>query len=162
MTEWTEDRLAAIRRGEDDEGWWQALARRVAVDYDGTLHPYSKGWTGSEPDDEPPIPGAEDFLLGLLADGYEVVIFSTRADHPEGREGIIRWFGKHMRSVFYAMRDDGTVRVTHEKPAAVAYVDDRAVPFVNGDYTAARAEVDRLAAGRPHGAAPAPPGAEHA
>lgn len=160
MTKWTEERLDAIRRGEPDDEWWAELQRTVAVDFDGTIHPYSKGWTGSEPDDEPPIPGAEQFIMRLLTDGYRVAIFSTRADHEDGCQGIIRWLGKHMRQVFYAMRDDGVVFVTAAKPAAVAYVDDRAVPLrapgPDGSWadvwTRVRNDVEALANGRAHGA----------
>lgn len=133
------------------------LGKTIAVDFDGTLHPYTRGWTGSEPDDEPPFPGAEAFLLGLLRDGYDIAIFSCRADHLDGELGIIRWLNKHMRPIFLAMRDDKRVTVTHVKPPAVAYVDDRAVVFT-GDYDSARARVDALAARGSH-AAPPPPGA---
>jgi hypothetical protein len=138
-----------------------ALGKTIGVDFDGTLHPYTNGWTGSEPDDEPPIPGALAFLEGLLADGYDVAIFSCRADHMDGEHGIIRWLRKHMPPIFYAMRDSQgkRVTVTDRKPPAIAYVDDRAVPFT-GSWDQVRFAVDQLAAGRAHGAAPPAPGAE--
>lgn len=147
--------------GAELERFVTALAKTVAVDFDGTLHPYTNGWTGSEPDDEPPIPGAEAFLQELLTDGYDIAIFSCRADHQDGRIGILNWLGKHMPDVYRHLGGWGgkTLTVTHFKPPAIAYVDDRAVPFT-GSWADARAAVDQLATGRAHGAAPPAPGAE--
>jgi hypothetical protein len=142
-----------------DEGVWERMSKTVAVDWDGTLHPYTKGWTGSEPDDEPPIPGAEDFLVGLVEAGYTVVIFSARADHLDGAQGIIRYLHKWMPRAFGALRGQGDIHVTHIKVPAIAYVDDRGVTF-RGDYDATRAAIDELAMGRAHGAAAPAPGAE--
>lgn len=164
---YTEADLDAARRGEWVQGWWDAVARTVAVDFDGVIHPYTKGWTGSEPDDEPPTPGAVEFLEQLLADGYDVVIFSTRADHPLGRLGILNWLGNYAPNVYKHLGgwEGKTLLVTHEKPAAVAYVDDRAVVFRPAEghgWTEAREAIDKLASGRPHGSgqpADPPPGA---
>lgn len=128
------------------EEFHNMASARVAVDFDGTLHPYTAGWTGSVPDDEPPMPGAREFLEALVVErGYTVVVFSARADHPEGLEGIVAWLAKYelLRYV---------IKVTHEKPAAIAYVDDRAVSFT-GDWDECLVGVDRLSQSRAHGAA---------
>lgn len=130
----------------EQERWFAGLARTVAVDFDGVLHPYTKGWIGAVPDDEPPMPGAPDFLGKLVDEGYRVVVFSTRCEREDGLAGTKAWLDKWDLSRFV---DD----VTCQKPAAVAYVDDRAVPFV-GDWSAVWDGVERLAAGRAHGAAP--------
>lgn len=125
--------------------WFDNLARTIAVDFDGVLHPYTKGWTGSTPDHEPPIEGAKTFLADLVLLGYRVVVFSTRADHAEGLEGISQWLSDHEML--------GLVNeITHTKPPAIAYVDDRAVPFV-GDWTACLRGIAKLADGPSHGAA---------
>lgn len=126
------------------EGWFNNLARTVAIDFDGVLHPYTKGWTGSVPDDEGPIPGAAATLIALRAAGYKIIVFSTRADHHEGLVGIQEWLNKWDLFMFVS-------RVTHEKPPAVAYIDDRAVSFT-GDWEHVLSEVERLANGRAHGA----------
>lgn len=119
--------------------------RTVAIDFDGVLHPYTAGWTGSVPADEGPVWGARETLVALRENGYKLVVFSTRADHHEGLIGIQEWLNKWDLFRFID-------RVTHEKPAAVAYVDDRAVSY-QGDWTWVLAEVERLAKGRAHGEA---------
>lgn len=130
---------------EEQEGWFAALAKTVAVDFDGVLHPYTEGWVGSMPADEPPTEGADEFLRTLVDAGYRIVVFSTRCDHPEGLDGTRAWLAKWglMRHV-----DD----VTCQKPAAVAYVDDRAVAFT-GNWGEVLDGIAGLAKGRPHGAA---------
>jgi hypothetical protein len=76
-------------------------------------------------------------------------VSSCRADHPEGLAGIWNWLAK------YGLRqlvDD----VTHLKPPAVAYVDDRAVacrPVGDpGEFQRVSLAIDLLAAGRHRGA----------
>lgn len=128
----------------DLKGWFATLARTIAVDFDGVLHPYTAGWVGSVPADEAPTPGALDFLDWCAVEGYRVVVFSTRADHKEGLDGIWDWLLAHKLASYVA-------DVTHAKPPAVAYVDDRAVPYV-GDWQAVREGIWVLSAGRSHGA----------
>jgi hypothetical protein len=126
------------------ERWFSILSRTVAVDFDATLHPYTDGWVGSTPADEAPILGARDFLANLkITHGYHVVVFSTRANHDEGKVGIENWL------IRYGL-DRYVDNVTCNKPPAFAYVDDRAVPF-QGDWIATMAGVIALAGGRAHG-----------
>lgn len=129
------------------------MAKTVAVDFDNTLHPYSRGWIGPEPDDEPAIEGAETFLLTLIKRGYHVVIFTTRAETQDGLHGVIRWMHKHMPRAFYEMRDNHvnkTIEISAEKPKAIAYVDDRAVVF-DGDYEQCLADIQNLDVHGPFG-----------
>lgn len=121
--------------------WFATLARTVCVDFDGTLHPYTAGWCGSVPADEPPILGAGEFLTNLHRLGYRIVIFSTRADHQDGLDGITAWMDKH-RLEYDA--------ITHEKVGAIAYVDDRAVPFT-GDWQAVLSGISALVGQSPYG-----------
>jgi hypothetical protein len=51
----------------------------IAVDFDGVIHGYSKGWADGSIYD-PPIPGVAQALQSLIDNGYEIVIFSTRCD----------------------------------------------------------------------------------
>lgn len=127
------------------ERWFAELAQTVAVDFDGVLHPYSEGWIGFAPADEPPAAGALEFLQQLNDDGYRVVVFSTRCESDEGLDATTEWLRKH--GLLHLIAD-----VTCKKVGAVAYVDDRAVVF-RGSFTDARTDVDALAKRRPSGAA---------
>jgi hypothetical protein len=93
--------------------------RVIALDFDGTLHAYERGWTGFEPED-PPTPGAREAVAELRAQGYLVVVFSCRALSTLGAMGIRSWLAKHDIAV-----DD----VTGTKPHAELYVDDRGLRF---------------------------------
>lgn len=125
--------------------WFEALSKTVAVDFDGVLHPYTQGWVGSKPDNEPPMEGAIQFLIDLKDRGYRIVVFSTRCNHPEGLTGVTDWLNEW--GLLRYIED-----ITCNKPAAVAYVDDRAVPFT-GLWNPVIDHVERLAKGRAHGAA---------
>jgi len=127
---------------EEQKGWFAALARTVAVDFDGVLHPYTEGWVGSVPADEEPVEGAREFLGRLIENGYRVVVFSARCDHEEGMAGTRAWLAKYGLMNWV---DD----VTCQKPAAVAYIDDRAVRF-RGDWNEVAEGVAELAEGRAH------------
>lgn len=101
----------------------------VCLDFDGTLHRYSRGWADGTIYD-PPIPGTAAALADMQARGWTPVICSSRTPP----EQISAW-----------LADQGLpdLAVTNVKPPAVAYVDDRAVAF-EGDWPAAVAAVDRL------------------
>lgn len=94
--------------------------KTIALDFDATLHPYSKGWVGPVPDDEPPVPGTREAVAEMRALGYRIAVFSCRALTQDGRDGIVRWCEKHGIEV-----DE----VTALKPHAQVYVDDRALRF---------------------------------
>ena len=48
----------------------------IAIDFDGVIHKYSKGWNGGVIDD--PVPGAFEFIDNLFKSGFNVFIHSTR------------------------------------------------------------------------------------
>jgi phosphoglycolate phosphatase-like HAD superfamily hydrolase len=110
----------------------------IAFDFDGTLHPYTEGWVGETPADEWPINGAVELLHDLVQQGYRIVVFSCRADSPEGKLGIEQWLDKYFLGGMVS-------EVTHIKPQAIAYVDDRAVAF-SGTYDSVRDDIERIAA----------------
>lgn len=107
----------------------------VAVDFDGVIHAYSKGWYDGTIYDEP-IPGAFDALRDLMT-RYAVFIHTTRdvssvAVWVELRSGIpvephLPLFGE--RYEFWNDRD--RLLVSNMKLPAVAYIDDRAIRFDN-------------------------------
>lgn len=113
----------------------------IAVDFDGPIHDYRHGWgDGSIYGDE--TPGAFAALRELMAID-SVYIFTSRAAAP-----VATWLTAHgfptlvdtgpTELPFWNRR--GVLLVTNRKYPAVAYVDDRAVPFT-GDWQASIAHV---------------------
>ncbi|MFJ5638679.1 hypothetical protein [Streptomyces sp. NPDC093223] len=103
----------------------------IAVDFDGVIHAYSRGWAdGSIYDD--PMPGALDGLRTLM-DQDAIFIFTTR--EPEHVAAWLSTRGFICRTdhdgPFWNQR--GQLLVTNRKLAATAYLDDRAVKFIDWD-----------------------------
>lgn len=124
---------------------------KVAVDFDGVLHDYSRGWTGYVPVGKP-IEGAIEFIKGIEDKGFEPVIFSARADTLYGEECIRTWLKKWG---FPELR-------IFPKLNCIAFVDDRGVhcdPAMGGEqdgFDWALSEVQRLADVRREYPAPLP------
>lgn len=102
----------------------------VAVDFDGVIHRYSKGWRDGSIYD-PPMPGAVEGLQALMAQ-YAVFVFTTRpaaqaAEWLAGRGFAVRVDGDPDSPEFWNAR--GVLLVANRKLPAVAYLDDRAVRF---------------------------------
>ncbi|MFP3986924.1 hypothetical protein U9R90_05355 [Streptomyces sp. E11-3] len=101
----------------------------IAVDFDGVIHAYSKGWANGTIYD-PPMPGALEGLRQLMAQDA-VFIFTTREP-----EQVAKWLSTRRficrtehDGPFWNVR--GQLLVTNRKLAATAYLDDRAVPFTD-------------------------------
>jgi hypothetical protein len=123
--------------------------KTVAIDFDGVIHKYGKGWqNGSIYDDD--IPGALDVILRFQKSGWAVYILSTRSPYQ-----IKRWL-ERLQDTVYVMTDISLIRfrtipwwmfwkkfwnstkvvaITQKKLAANVYVDDRACQFF-GDWEA--------------------------
>lgn len=112
------------------------MARTVAVDFDGVIHAYSKGWHDGTAYDGP-VPGALDGLRSLIGK-YAVVVFTTRNPIQ-----VIHWFRTHAADIPVVAdldeeqptfwNDTAEVLVTNRKLPAVAYIDDRAIRFESWD-----------------------------
>lgn len=65
----------------------------IALDFDGVLNNYrGKGNDESFPKASgEPVIGAREAVIELLEQGYEVVVFSARADYPGGPAAIREW-----------------------------------------------------------------------
>jgi hypothetical protein len=101
------------------------MKKTIAIDFDGVLHSYKKGWTGYVPFDEP-VPGAIEFLDWLFGlSRFNVAIFSSRARELEGIEGIKAWFKHHGVSEYWIKK----MTITDRKPPALVYIDDRGLRF---------------------------------
>lgn len=105
----------------------------VCVDFDGTLHP----WVGMF-DYPEPIEGGPEFMRGLKAKGYTVVIFTSRLS--------MRWLMSHYGGSLAAANNGRRAHllyitdwcnrhdipfddITAEKIPAIAYIDDKAIGF---------------------------------
>ena len=112
----------------------------VAVDFDGVIHAYSRGWQDGAIYDEP-LPGAIAALHALMK-SYAVFVHTTRdvasvADWISDRSGI-RTTNLNPPE-FWNTR--GEILVTNRKYPAVAYIDDRAIRFT--DWPQALADLER-------------------
>lgn len=109
----------------------------LAVDFDGVIHAYSKGWQDGTIYDQP-LPGALDGLRALMRD-HAVFIFTTRNAESVAGWLRVRDVAAHTEremaadgepvGTFWDRRD--IVLVTNRKLAATAYLDDRAVRFTS-------------------------------
>ena len=112
----------------------------IAVDFDGVIHAYSKGWSDGTIYDDP-VPGSIASLEALTRAGFSVFIHTTR-----NAELVAGWLRKRGLS---AMSDDelaangesvgkfwnntDKILVTDRKLPAIAYIDDRAIRFQSWD-----------------------------
>jgi hypothetical protein len=103
--------------------------KNIAVDFDGVVHTFDKGWHDGTCYGDP-IDGSLDALKSL-SQKFNVIIFSAkvRPDRPlvagkTGTELVDEWLIKH--NVRKYVTD-----ITHEKPRAEYYIDDKAIRFTN-------------------------------
>jgi hypothetical protein len=132
----------------------------VAVDFDGVIHKYSRGWQDGSIYDEP-VDGAFSALRVLMRE-YAVFIFTTRNPMQ-----VAEWlmnkgqFSCLVEATYLGEEDDGTpilhnndierefwndkgqLLITQRKLPAVAYLDDRGIRF-NG-WVQAMQDIGRLA-----------------
>lgn len=107
---------------------------RAMIDLDGTIHKYSKGFSDGQIYDDA-FKGAKEVINWLKNQGYEIVIFTTRAskenamdmgdDHKKQIANVETWLKDH--GIYFD-------RVTAEKISADFYIDDKAIPINNGDW----------------------------
>ena len=114
----------------------------VAVDFDGVIHTYDKGWQDGSIYGEP-VPGALDAIEALM-ERHAVAIFTTR-DTGQVRDWLAGhgfddiWTDLAWEPPFWNER--GALLVTNRKPAAIAYIDDRGIRFA--DWGQALADLER-------------------
>lgn len=96
----------------------------ICLDFDGVIHRMDGPWVDGSQCTGSLMPGAKDAIT-VLARRYNVVVCSARCAAPGGTAAIKGFLSKHGINVH---------DISHTKPNAIAYVDDRAVPF-DGDWT---------------------------
>ena len=132
------------------------MKKLICLDFDGVIHSYSSGWQGASTISDPPVEGAIDFIVELLANGYDVAIYSSRSGSWRGRRAMKKWL-RHWAGVCYGktlgsgwslagcvIKIDSThserkkyasrwlirkIKWPKHKPAAYLTIDDRAWTF---------------------------------
>lgn len=95
-------------------------SKKIAIDFDGVIHAYTRGFQGLLDAYDVPHPGAKEALETLTARGYQVMIFSSRPSYV-----IEDWLLKHdMKNLVSG--------ITNLKVAASYYIDDHAIEFEKG------------------------------
>jgi len=110
--------------------------KRAMIDLDQTIHKYSKGWQDGNLYDDP-FDGARDAINWLKNNGYEIVIFTTRASSGNAAETgddekkqitkVQAWLKHH--DIYFD-------KITADKLGADFYIDDKAIPIYNGNWDA--------------------------
>ena len=93
--------------------------KTLAVDFDGVIHKYSKGFQGLDNAYDPPMDGAREVLQRLKDKGYVLKIMSSRPALV-----IEEWLEKYEMSDLFDT-------VSNSKFAATIYLDDRGFHFTN-------------------------------
>lgn len=106
--------------------------KQVLVDFDGVLHKYSKKWHDGTIYDGP-VEGAKEGMGKMKKNGYRLVIFSARAQHPEQVKDMEAWLKKH--EIPY-----DEIYVGEGKPPHELIIDDNAVRF-EGDWREMKKEI---------------------
>lgn len=122
-----------------------AQVSTVAVDFDGVLHTYERGWAdGTIYGDW--VPGSEGALRALMQ-RYAVAIVTTRGISQVATWLLERGFPVRLEGserTFWT--EQGVLLITNRKVAAVAYIDDRAVGFTNWPAALEAVGIDQFSA----------------
>lgn len=116
----------------------------VAIDFDGVIHSYPNGWQGADVIDGELMPGTVPFLMALIANGYQIAIYSSRSHMLEGWMAMQSWLLDELHS-YHHRENEGewndydmwqmAVKIFNEidwpvtKPPAYITIDDRCWKF---------------------------------
>lgn len=104
--------------------------KTVGVDFDGVLHSYKSGWQGADVIPDPPIPGAIEWLEGLVdSSRFVVAITSARSSQNGGINAMRTWLLEHGMEPGLLSE----LWFPTEKPPAHLTIDDRVWRF-DGTY----------------------------
>jgi len=105
----------------------------IAIDFDGVIHNFEKGWYDGTCYGEP-LPGSLE-ALKTLSQKYNIIIFTAKAksnrplvNGKTGTELVKEWLEKY--NVLQYVKE-----ITSEKPRAKIYIDDNGYRFCSWDST---------------------------
>ena len=108
-------------------------SKTVAIDFDGVIHAYTRGWADGTIYD-PPVPGAFDAIRRLMDADFSVFVLSARDPHQiklwidqQAQDLVATVVPRHMHFWNY----ERILGITDRKLPADIYVDDRALRFDN-------------------------------
>jgi hypothetical protein len=115
-------------------------SRTIAVHFAGVIHRYSKGWSSGSIYD-PPIEGARKALARIHGRSGAVILKRRVNPDMPGSERqtdtVLGWLEAHG-----SQRGQRFDEITHVKPPALAYIDDRTIRFT--DWKATLDELGQL------------------
>lgn len=127
------------KENEDASTPKKSRKKTIAIDFDGVLHQYSKGWLKVDYVYDPPVAGAAQALIKLKEQGYKIYVFSVRTN------SIYHKDAKHQAKIMAEWLQEHGIpydRIwTFSKPLADIYIDDRAIGF-RGDWQQTMQEID--------------------
>ena len=107
--------------------------KNMSIDFDGVIHDWNKGWHDGTCYGEP-IEGALE-AVKLLSEKYRIIIFTAKCkpDRPlvngkTGKQLVLEWLKKYDLLDYIS-------EVTHEKPRAMIYIDDKGYRFQSWNNT---------------------------
>lgn len=101
----------------------------LCVDFDGVIHFYVKsGWQGADKANDPPVPGALEFLREAV-EHFTVAIYSSRSAQSGGIECMKRYILNHSLGLGTDVSWTDQLEYPIDKPSALFTIDDRAFMF---------------------------------
>ena len=112
------------------------------IDFDGPIHKFSKGSKDGTIYDEP-SEGVKEVIDWLKSNGYEIVIFTSRAS----KSNALEYGGDNKKEILKVeswLKDNDIYYdlITAEKLAANFYIDDRAIHY-NNNWDAVKSEITK-------------------
>lgn len=108
-------------------------AKNIAIDFDGVIHNFDKGFHDGTCYGDP-LPGSLE-ALKKISESYNIVIFTAKAkpsrplvNGKTGTELVQEWLERH--NVMQYVKD-----ITAEKPRSQIYIDDKGYHFQNWNDT---------------------------
>jgi hypothetical protein len=102
------------------------------LDFDGVVHHYTTPFESPTIIPDPPVEGALAFMSLLLANDYDVQIYSVRSHERGGIRAMKDWLKKHAGAMWYPSPGQPgleDVKFPQRKPAMQLALDDRVLLF---------------------------------